>query len=373
MTSGGWPSRSANCSIGSRPGDGGSNASSARLPPHHPRRRHLLGVADLGDRPGHLVLVAPRIQLDGVDRHALGSQRLHRFGDTGPDRPADFGAIPVGGAVVRPVRQVRGDRVGVARPARPLRLARRTPIAPAARPPSPPTKIPSVVEKPAGTSSRSPCQPQTSPPSTTPMTCSCGWSSGASNTCCCSTRASSSPSTGGECRFGRRVEVEVERRTGDHRQARTGCRRTRDSSGSPSTRTATWAPSRENQPVAMPVRSRVAVNRTRSTPLAPVRSSSTPSGSTASPRRTSGSMTRTSSSWQTATAIRAPESKSRPPINQPTLPPSVGGTGSRCPLPEQQVRSDDKQRRADLIRDGLSDLGQVGVWLILAEGAWSQA
>ena len=37
-------------------------------------------------------------------------------------------------------------------------------------------------------------------------------------------------------------------------------------------------------------------------------------------------------------------------------------------------RLDDKQRRADLVRDGLSahGLGSVGVWLILHEGAWSQ-
>ena len=37
-------------------------------------------------------------------------------------------------------------------------------------------------------------------------------------------------------------------------------------------------------------------------------------------------------------------------------------------------RVEDKQRRADLIRDRLSELnlGQIGVWLILAEGAWSQ-
>ena len=37
-------------------------------------------------------------------------------------------------------------------------------------------------------------------------------------------------------------------------------------------------------------------------------------------------------------------------------------------------RLDDKQRRADLIRDGLSalGLGAVGVWLILHDGAWSQ-
>jgi hypothetical protein len=34
----------------------------------------------------------------------------------------------------------------------------------------------------------------------------------------------------------------------------------------------------------------------------------------------------------------------------------------------------DKQRRADLIRDRLSTfpLGQIGVWLILSEGASSQ-
>jgi hypothetical protein len=37
-------------------------------------------------------------------------------------------------------------------------------------------------------------------------------------------------------------------------------------------------------------------------------------------------------------------------------------------------RVQDKQRRADQIRDRLSSLplGQVGVWLILTEGAWSQ-
>ncbi len=42
----------------------------------------------------------------------------------------------------------------------------------------------------------------------------------------------------------------------------------------------------------------------------------------------------------------------------------------RTKLFEQRVR--DKQRRADLIRDRLSrlPLGQIGVWLILSEGAW---
>jgi hypothetical protein len=44
----------------------------------------------------------------------------------------------------------------------------------------------------------------------------------------------------------------------------------------------------------------------------------------------------------------------------------------RAKLFEHRVQ--DKQRRADLIRDRLSHLplGQVGVWLMLAEGAWSQ-
>ena len=44
----------------------------------------------------------------------------------------------------------------------------------------------------------------------------------------------------------------------------------------------------------------------------------------------------------------------------------------RTKLFEHRVQ--DKQRRADLIRDRLSGLplGQVGVWLILAEGAWSR-
>lgn len=38
-------------------------------------------------------------------------------------------------------------------------------------------------------------------------------------------------------------------------------------------------------------------------------------------------------------------------------------------------RLDDKQRRADLISNRLAEYGlsQIGVWLILAEGSWSQA
>lgn len=40
-----------------------------------------------------------------------------------------------------------------------------------------------------------------------------------------------------------------------------------------------------------------------------------------------------------------------------------------------ESRVTDKQRRSDLILDRLAtlQLGQVGVWLILAEGAWSQS
>ena len=38
-------------------------------------------------------------------------------------------------------------------------------------------------------------------------------------------------------------------------------------------------------------------------------------------------------------------------------------------------RKADKQRRADLIKSRLAilPLGEIGVWLILAEGAWSQS
>ena len=45
----------------------------------------------------------------------------------------------------------------------------------------------------------------------------------------------------------------------------------------------------------------------------------------------------------------------------------------RTKLLHSRVR--DKQRRADLIREGVSGLrlGSIGVWLILAEGAWSQS
>jgi hypothetical protein len=46
---------------------------------------------------------------------------------------------------------------------------------------------------------------------------------------------------------------------------------------------------------------------------------------------------------------------------------------ARTKLFEHRVQ--DRQRRADLIRDRLSTLplGPIGVWLILSEGAWSQS
>jgi hypothetical protein len=39
-----------------------------------------------------------------------------------------------------------------------------------------------------------------------------------------------------------------------------------------------------------------------------------------------------------------------------------------------ESRLSDKQRRADLVRDGLATLGlgNAGVWLVLHDGAWSQ-
>ena len=98
-----------------------------RLPPHHPRGRDLFGIADLGDRPGHLVLIAPRIQFDGVNGHAIHPQPVHRLGNTGPDRAAGLGAIPVRGTVVGPVREVRGDGVGVTRDTRTSRSHLATP------------------------------------------------------------------------------------------------------------------------------------------------------------------------------------------------------------------------------------------------------
>lgn len=38
-------------------------------------------------------------------------------------------------------------------------------------------------------------------------------------------------------------------------------------------------------------------------------------------------------------------------------------------------RAEDRERRADVVRSGLGDDGfaDVGVWLILSEGAWSQS
>ena len=40
-----------------------------------------------------------------------------------------------------------------------------------------------------------------------------------------------------------------------------------------------------------------------------------------------------------------------------------------------ESRVTDKQRRSELIRDRLAllQLGEIGVWLLLAEGAWSQS
>ena len=146
-----------------------------------PGRRHdpLVGV----ERAQHLVRVQPRVELHGADRDAPGS-RGRRRSATRPDvdRVAGLGAVPVGGAVVGPVRRPPAERVAVA--ARRGRLRRR-----AARPtgrgrPAARRRVTtaSVVAKPAGTSSRSPCQPHAGPLSSAAKHCSCAPPSGASST-----------------------------------------------------------------------------------------------------------------------------------------------------------------------------------------------
>jgi len=84
-------------------------------------------------------------------------------------------------------------------------------------------------------------------------------------------------------------------------------------------------------------------------------------------------------------AVECPEEPSAGPLRPGDIeirfrtksPLDVGGLDVvievRTKLFEHRVQ--DKQRRADLIRDRLSGLplGQVGVWLILSEGAWGQS
>ena len=107
---------------------------------------------------------------------------------------------------------------------------RRAQLAPpprrAARPRSHRGTPPSSAAKPAGTSSRSPCQPQRKTPSTTVMTCSCGFDDGASRTYPSADRTSSGIIAAGEWRFGAGLEVEVEPGPGDHREGELGERET---------------------------------------------------------------------------------------------------------------------------------------------------
>ncbi len=157
-----------------------------------------------------------------------------------------------------------------------------------------PSKTPSVAQKPAGTSSRSPCQPQRSAPSATAITCSCGWSSGASQTYRPSTRPSNIPSADGECRLwaGWKSKSSVgPATTGNANWVNAKPRK----SGSPATRSATCALGRANEPVATPVSAAVARNRSCCQPSPAVRSKTTPSGTATSPGRTSRSVIETSS------------------------------------------------------------------------------
>ena len=260
----------------------------ARLPRHQPRRRHVLRVAELGDRAWDLVVVAPRVQLHGADRHAAGHQGLHCIGDAGTDRPTGFGAIPVGGPVVRPVRQVRRDRVGVPGP----------PPAPRTNRITPPLEhlchrvtledaergreagrdvveipVPSPAKRAVGNGDHllvrmvQRGQPDVAPADT----------------------AQQHPQHRRRVQVGSRVEVEVEQRAGDHGQRELRVREAEElrlardlerDVGARSPRTSRW-------------RSRSAprsrCNRSRCQPSPTDRSTTTPSGTTSSPIRTSAS------------------------------------------------------------------------------------
>ena len=83
----------------------------ARLPRHHPARRHdpLVGV----ERAQHLVRVPPGVELHRADRDAARFEVVDRR-DHGRRRvEIAFGAVPVRAAVVGPVRHARAEHVAV--------------------------------------------------------------------------------------------------------------------------------------------------------------------------------------------------------------------------------------------------------------------
>ena len=181
--------------------------------------------------------------------------------------------------------------IGLASPGPPRRPARTaSPTARAPPPPSSPSKMPSVDEKPAGTSSRSPCHPQRKravrdgdhllvrvvqrgQPDVT------AGRHGRAASRAPAASAGSAPARSRSRAAGRRPPA-----------ARTACRRSRG--GPPRRRPAARrvALGRANEPVAMPVSAAVARSRSRCQPSPAVRSTTTPSGTTSSPTRTSASI-----------------------------------------------------------------------------------
>ncbi len=151
------------------------------LPGHHRRRGYdpLVGVEGAAVDVG----VEPRVELDAAEGHAAVAQVVDRGDDRARRVVARLGAVPVGGAVVGPVRRPGGEGVGpTARAARcrPARAAAGPTASRQVRGPSP-ARTNSSVAKPAWAASRSPCQPQRTVPPFRPMACSWKLSSGATS------------------------------------------------------------------------------------------------------------------------------------------------------------------------------------------------
>ena len=105
-TRGGWPRRAPQV------GDAVGQDIGTRLPGHQRRRRHdpLVGV----ERPQVDVRVEPRVELHAAEGDAPLAQVVDRGDDRAGRVVARLGAVPVGGAVVGPVRRSGSEGVGPA-------------------------------------------------------------------------------------------------------------------------------------------------------------------------------------------------------------------------------------------------------------------
>ena len=93
-------------------GDPAGQHVGALLPRHHGAGRHhpLVGV----ERAQVDVGVEPRVELDGAQFDAVGADPVDRSDDGPGHVVAGLGAVPVGGAVVRPVARAAAEGVGPA-------------------------------------------------------------------------------------------------------------------------------------------------------------------------------------------------------------------------------------------------------------------